>query len=99
MGPTPDPCGVLPRYAAEDRAADPAVAMAVLAARQHGVVARRQLTELGLTRHEVARMLRRGRLHVVHRGVFAVGHRRLTRDGLRMAAVLAAGAGAVLSHR
>lgn len=99
MGRMPDASGVVPRYAAEDRAHDPAVAMAALAACQHGVAARRQLTDLGLTRHEVARMLRRGHLHAVHRGVFAVGHRRLTRDGSRMAAVLASGAGAALSHR
>lgn len=44
-------------------------------------------------------MIARGRLHTVHRGVYAVGHRRLTRKGVWMAAVLAAGPGAVLSHR
>jgi hypothetical protein len=73
--------------------------MAALAGRQHGVVARRQLTELGLSRHAVGRLLQRGRLHVVHRGVYAVGYRKLTRAGGWMAAVLAAGDGAVLSHR
>lgn len=41
----------------------------------------------------------RGRLHVLHRGVYAVGHRVLTDEGRWMAAVLAGGPGAVLSHR
>ena len=40
-----------------------------------------------------------GRLHRVHRGVYAVGHRRLTGRGRSMAAVLAYGSNAVLSHR
>ena len=35
----------------------------------------------------------------MHRGVYAVGHRRLTTWGRFMAAVLACGPGAVLSHR
>src|SRR3954462_12118748 len=78
---------------------DPGVAMARLAERQYGVVSRRQLVEMGLGRHAIERLLKRGRLHVVHRGVYAVGHRRLSRDGFRLAAVLAAGPGAVLSHR
>jgi very-short-patch-repair endonuclease len=44
-------------------------------------------------------MVDRARLHLVHRGVYAVGHPGLTRKGRWMAAVLAAGPGAVLSHR
>ena len=40
-----------------------------------------------------------GRLHRVHRGVYAVGHRVLRPEGHRLAAVLACGPGAVLSHR
>jgi very-short-patch-repair endonuclease len=47
----------------------------------------------------IDRRVRRGRLHVVHRGVYAVGHRVLSPRGRWMAAVLAAGPGAVLSHR
>lgn len=43
--------------------------------------------------------MRRGRLHLLHRGVYAVGHRLLSRDARWMAAVLACGSGAVLSHR
>lgn len=74
-------------------------AMANLAERQHGVVARRQLLELGMGRRAVEERLRSGRLHLLHLGVYAVGHRVLSRDGRWMAAVLASGAGAVLSHR
>jgi predicted transcriptional regulator of viral defense system/very-short-patch-repair endonuclease len=74
-------------------------AMATLAARQHGVVARWQLLELGLTARAIAYRLSVGRLHVVHRGVYAVGHRRITVRGRWMAAVLTCGRKAALSHR
>jgi len=47
----------------------------------------------------VQRRLENGRLVTLHRGVYAVGHRRLRREGFWLAAVLAAGPGAVLSHR
>lgn len=73
--------------------------IAELAARQHGVVARRQLLELGLGRGAVDRRIGAKRLHPVHRGVYAVGHRELSRLGWWMAAVLACGPDAVLSHR
>ncbi|HXE43634.1 MAG TPA: type IV toxin-antitoxin system AbiEi family antitoxin domain-containing protein [Conexibacter sp.] len=73
--------------------------VAALAARQHGVVARRQLLDAGLTREMVQRRLENGHLVPLHRGVYAVGHRRLRREGFWLAAVLAAGPGAVLSHR
>jgi very-short-patch-repair endonuclease len=73
--------------------------LAALAARQHGVVARRQLVEIGLTNRRIDRRLAIGRLHAIHRGVFAVGHTRLSREGRWMAAVLAAGVDAALSHR
>jgi len=75
---------------------DPAIA--TLAHRQHGVVARRQLVDLGLGPKAIEYRVAIGRLHAIHRGVYAVGHRRLTREGARMAAVLVA-EGAVLSHR
>jgi very-short-patch-repair endonuclease len=70
-----------------------------LAARQHGVVSVRQLAALGLDRTAVRRRVADGRLHRVHRGVYAVGHPRLTSKGRWLAAVLRCGAGAVLSHR
>src|SRR3954451_4868136 len=72
--------------------------IAELAERQHGVVALRQLLAIGVTRDAAESRLRRGRLHRIHRGVYAVGHRILTQDGWRMAAVLTAGPDAVLSH-
>jgi len=70
-----------------------------LAARQHGVVAARQLVAAGLARSSIAARVRSGLLHRVHRGVYAVGTERLTIHGRWMAAVLAGGPGAVLSHR
>jgi hypothetical protein len=74
-------------------------AMARLAERQHGVVARRQLLELGFGRRAVTGRLQRGQLHEVFLGVYAVGARRISRKGRWMAAVLAAGEDALLSHR
>ena len=73
--------------------------VAELATRQHGVISRLQLMELGFHRRAIARMLRSGRLHRIHRGVYAVGHRRLTPWSRFMAAVLACGPEALLSHR
>lgn len=74
-------------------------ATAELADRQHGVVSRRQLLASGVTATMVETRLRRRQLVPLHRGVYAVGHRRLTERGFWMAAVLAAGPGAALSHR
>src|SRR5919198_5554708 len=73
-------------------------AVEALAGRQHGVVARTQLRGLGLSASAIDRRVQAGRLHVVHRGVYAVGHPVLGPDGRRMAAVLACGPGAALSH-
>lgn len=72
---------------------------AELAQRQHGVVSRRQLLAIGMGRRAIAGRLDRGQLHVVHRGVYVVGVRRISKRGRWMAAVLACGEGAVLSHR
>jgi predicted transcriptional regulator of viral defense system len=72
--------------------------VARLAERQHGVVARRQLDALGMSSSAIGRWAKQGRLRRIHHGVYAVGHRVLTANGRRMAAVLAAGPGAVLSH-
>lgn len=82
-----------------DRDANPDVRVAEVATRQHGVVSVRQLREAGLDKHRVRHRVRTGRLHPVHRGVYAVGHSRLSPEGRWMAAVLACGARAVLSHR
>jgi very-short-patch-repair endonuclease len=73
--------------------------IAALAARQHGVVTREQLLALGLGHGAIDHRVACGRLHPVQRGVYAVGHQVLSRRGRWMAAVLAAGPGAVLSHR
>ncbi len=75
------------------------VVIARLAERQHGVVARAQLLELGLGRDAIGHRLDCGRLHPLHRGIYAVGHRALTREARWIAAVLASGSAAVLSHR
>lgn len=74
-------------------------ALAELAARQHGVISVRQLRALGLDRSAVDRRLVSGHLHRLHHGVYAVGHRSLTKHGRYLAAVLACGPRAVLSHR
>ena len=68
------------------------------AARQHGVVSRRQLIDAGLGRGAIEHRARIGWLHRVHRGVYAVGHPPLTRQARWMAAVLACGEDAGLSH-
>ena len=68
-----------------------------LADRQHGVVARRQLLALGASGKWTDYRVSTGELRVVYRGVYVLGH--LTREGRWMAAVLAAGDDAVLSHR
>jgi very-short-patch-repair endonuclease len=70
-----------------------------LAGRQHGIVARRQLLALGFNAAEIQHRISRGRLHVVMRGVYAVGWPRLARERRWMAAVLACGDEAILSHR
>jgi putative AbiEi antitoxin of type IV toxin-antitoxin system/uncharacterized protein DUF559 len=75
------------------------VVIARLAARQHGIVALAQLREIGLSASGVRSRVAAGRLHRVHRGVFAVGSAALTTRGRWLAAVLACGRAAVLSHR
>ncbi len=69
------------------------------AKRQHGVVTTAQLAAAGIDRAATMRRARAGRLHRLHRGVYAVGHRALSLEGRCLAAVLACGTGAVLSHR
>ena len=72
--------------------------VAAIAARQHGVVTAAQLRMAGFDESAVHRAVKAGRLHRLHRGVYAVGHRSLSWRGRWLAAVLAAGEGAVLSH-
>ena len=73
--------------------------VAEIAALQHAVIASWQLKELGFSRYWVDRQLSAGRLHPLHRGVYAVGHKRINRRGHWMAAVLALGPASLLSHR
>jgi very-short-patch-repair endonuclease len=74
-------------------------AVARVAARQHGVVTVHQLRDAGLRRDAIARRVAAGRLHRIFRGVYAVGHAGLGNEGRWMAAVLACGPGAALSHQ
>lgn len=72
--------------------------LAALARRQHGVVSIRQLRRLDYTHRSVQRAVEAGQLHRLHQGVYAVGHTNLSLDGRCLAAVLASGPGALLSH-
>lgn len=72
--------------------------VATLAHRQHGIVARVQLLAMGLGSGAIDGRVAAGRLHPVHRGVYAVGHARLSEQARWLAAVLAAGPQAWLSH-
>lgn len=73
--------------------------VAELADRQHGVVSRGQLREVGVGDDAIDRAVARGRLHPVFRGVYAVGRPGVGERGRMRAAVLACGPGAVVSHR
>jgi very-short-patch-repair endonuclease len=86
----------MPKKHAKD-GADPAVAR--LAARQHGVVTTRQLLLAGVLHSGIHDRQLSGRLHRIHRGVYAVGHTSIGNEGRWLAAVLACGNSAVLSHR
>jgi very-short-patch-repair endonuclease len=74
-------------------------AIADLARQQHGVVSRAQLLEFGMGSRAIEGRIERGGLYRLHGGVYKVGYRRITRKGRWMAAVLASGSGACLSHR
>jgi very-short-patch-repair endonuclease len=74
-------------------------AIASLAAAQHGVISAQQLYGLGLPATTIRHRVTSSRLHRIHRGVYAVGHSRLSNEGRWMAAVLACRPGAVLSYR
>src|SRR5437868_11163065 len=69
-----------------------------LARKQQGVVTRAQLVAVGFTRSAISHRLRTRKLWRVHAGVFAVGRPELSPLGVWLAAVLACGEGAVLSH-
>jgi very-short-patch-repair endonuclease len=77
----------------------PDAIVAAVAGRQHGAVSIAQLHEAGLSDAAVMRRVRARRLHKLHRGVYAVGHIAPSNERRWMAAVLALGKTAVLSHR
>jgi very-short-patch-repair endonuclease len=73
--------------------------IAALATHQDGLVTREELLALPLTSSAIGGRVRSKRLHIVFRGVYAVGHKALSRRGLLRAALLTVGPRAVLSHR
>src|SRR3954451_9168545 len=73
--------------------------IAAAADTQHGLITLAQLRSLGATPMMVRVRVNRGTLHPVHRGVYSVGHRPITPEARWLAAVLACGPGALLSHR
>lgn len=80
------------------RETGPDVRIADVARRQYGVISRKQLLEAGVGENEIEHRLAIGRLHQMRLGVYAVGHQSVPREGRWMAAVLASGPEAVLSH-
>jgi Transcriptional regulator, AbiEi antitoxin/Protein of unknown function (DUF559)/AbiEi antitoxin C-terminal domain len=74
------------------------VCVAHRAAEQWGVLSASELRACGLSRQAISVRVRNGRLHPIHRGVYAVGHANITLHGRFLAAVKACGAGAALSH-
>jgi very-short-patch-repair endonuclease len=83
------------------KSAQPDIAIATLAASQHGVVSTGQLLDAGLAASTITERVKEGRLHRLHQGVYAVGHPGVSSEGRWMAAaaVLACRANAALSHR
>jgi very-short-patch-repair endonuclease len=73
--------------------------IAALAARQRGLLTRKQLLEIGLTPEAIDHWLRSARLHRLYRGVYLLGHAGVTEGARELGAVLACGTGAVVSHR
>ena len=74
------------------------MAIAEIAVSQHGLITLGQLRERGVSERMIRGRCRLGTLHRVHRQVYAAGHPPATREARWMAAVLACGPGALLSH-
>jgi hypothetical protein len=70
----------------------------VVATRQGGPVSVHQLEAAGVSKRTASRRAEQGSLHRIHRGVYAVGHRSISRAAALRAAALACGEGAVVSH-
>jgi very-short-patch-repair endonuclease len=73
-------------------------AIAELASGRRGLVSRDQLLALDMSPSAITRRLATGRLHEIHQGVYAVGHRAITREAELLAAVMAGGGDSVLAH-
>lgn len=73
--------------------------IAWIAGRQLGLIASWQLQALGISHSAITRRARRGALHRLHRGVYLVGHAVQVPGARELAAVLACGDGALVSHR
>ena len=76
----------------------PDLKVALLAAEEWSVLSRDELRLCGLSRSGISTRVRRGQLHRLHQGVYAVGHKNVPLEGEFLAAVKACGPGAVLSH-
>ena len=74
------------------------LAVAEFAAEQWGVVSTAELLARGMTRSTITRRHRRGQLHQLYAGVWAVGHSNPPWEGWLLAAVKACGPEALLSH-
>jgi very-short-patch-repair endonuclease len=72
--------------------------LVALAEEQHGIVTRAQLLELGWSAGAIDGRVQRGTLRPLHVGVYALAHRAVRDEGRWLAAVLACGRGAALSH-
>jgi hypothetical protein len=83
----------------ESRPTSPWSRISATADIQHGVISRKQLRSRGLKEGAITHAATTGRLHRVFRGVYALGYRRIGERGRLMAAALACGKGAVVSHR
>jgi hypothetical protein len=73
--------------------------IARIASRAHGIVTRKELFDAGLTRAEIKRRVKKGALIPRYRGVYRVGHHAWSVEAEYMAAVKAAGEGALLCGR
>jgi hypothetical protein len=90
-GETPDIRGKVPVNRVD-------AAIARVSKRQHGVITRAQLLEIGVTPRAVEHRVQVGRLHRIHRGVYAVGHAALTTEATFLSAVFAMAPAALLSR-
>ena len=81
-----------------EKGANADLRIARVAGEQHGVVRLDQLLGAGVSKDDITYRVRKGRLHRIHRGVYAVGHSALSNKARWLAAVYACGAGALLSH-